>query len=234
MAIISTPACSRARCSTRRRTRVRFPPSAVGGLKPWTPAKFYRLRRERRGATLDVQRRRVSIRCSAKRTRRSRRESRSQHRSQGQGGLAAARSALHGVQLEASRVSDRRRRRRRRCSTGSTRAGRASAIVSLADSVRVRARFACGRRGGGRSRRAISRIRRAMVAPLARTCGSRRAPSAASRARTLDVDSTPRRRRASRAMGDLALALASTTHARDATRCSTRPASSSKRRRRAS
>ena len=35
-----------------RRTRVRFPPARVGGLEPWAPPKFYRLRRRRRTSTL--------------------------------------------------------------------------------------------------------------------------------------------------------------------------------------
>jgi LmbE family N-acetylglucosaminyl deacetylase len=83
---------------------VRFPPSRVGGLRPWATPKFYRSR-YRMTATLSfnvgeydpVAGKSYSEIASI---------SRSQHRSQGQGELAERGARIDGVHLEASRVSD--------------------------------------------------------------------------------------------------------------------------------
>jgi LmbE family N-acetylglucosaminyl deacetylase len=83
---------------------VRFPPSVVGGLKPWAPAKFYRLRRNAQNATLEFNVGEYSSLLG-----RSYSEiatvSRSQHASQGQGAIPQRGRRFSGVALEASRVS---------------------------------------------------------------------------------------------------------------------------------
>ncbi len=83
---------------------VRFPPSRVGGLRPWATPKFYRSR-YRLTPTLSfnvgeydpVAGKSYSEIASI---------SRSQHRSQGQGELAERGARIDGVHLEASRVSN--------------------------------------------------------------------------------------------------------------------------------
>ena len=89
---------------------VRFPASATGGLRPWASAKFYRSARQfgggvAPGATLvfnvgeyDPLLGRTYAQVAT--------ESRSQHRSQGQGGLPEPGPRFDGVRLESSRVSD--------------------------------------------------------------------------------------------------------------------------------
>jgi LmbE family N-acetylglucosaminyl deacetylase len=83
---------------------VRFPASAVGGLKPWAPAKFYRLRRNAQSTTL-----RFDVGEYSSLLGHSYSEiatvSRSQHSSQGQGALPQRGARYSGVALEASRVS---------------------------------------------------------------------------------------------------------------------------------
>src|SRR3954469_5476710 len=83
---------------------VRFPPARLGGLAPWTPMKFYRLRRSG-GGTLSFNAGELDpllgVSYSELAT-----VSRSQHRSQGQGALPQRGPRFSGVQLEASRVSD--------------------------------------------------------------------------------------------------------------------------------
>ena len=88
----------------------RFPAAATGGLRPWASAKFYRSARRfgggvAPGATLvfnvgeyDPVLGRTYAQVAT--------ESRSQHRSQGQGGLPEPGPRFDGVRLEASRVSD--------------------------------------------------------------------------------------------------------------------------------
>jgi LmbE family N-acetylglucosaminyl deacetylase len=92
---------------------VRFPASMFGGLQPWAPAKFYRLRRGfgpggstvAPGATLtfDVGEYDPLLGESYSEIATV---SRSQHRSQGQGALPEYGPRFSGVRLEASRVSD--------------------------------------------------------------------------------------------------------------------------------
>ncbi|MDB4878270.1 MAG: LmbE family protein [Gemmatimonadetes bacterium] len=83
---------------------VRFPASAVHGLKPWTPAKFYRSNRRGGGGVMfnvgeyDPLTGRTYSELAT--------ESRSQHRSQGQGQLPQRGPRLDAVKLEASRVSN--------------------------------------------------------------------------------------------------------------------------------
>ncbi len=83
---------------------VRFPAAKLGGLPPWTPLKFYRSAR-RGGGTLTFNVGEydplIGRTYSELAT-----ESRSQHRSQGQGGLPELGVRLDGVRLEVSRVSD--------------------------------------------------------------------------------------------------------------------------------
>jgi hypothetical protein len=83
---------------------VRFRPSAVGGLPPWTTAKFYRARRTT-GASLtfnvgeyDALLGRTYSEIAT--------QSRSEHRSQGQGGLPQPGPRFDAVRLEVSRVSN--------------------------------------------------------------------------------------------------------------------------------
>lgn len=82
----------------------RFPASRLGGLKPWAPAKFYRLRRGGNGSlTFNVGEYDPLLGESYSEIATL---SRSQHRSQGQGDLPRRGPRFTGVQLEASRVSD--------------------------------------------------------------------------------------------------------------------------------
>jgi len=82
---------------------VRFPPSAVGGLKPWAPSKFYRLRRGGNG-TLNFNVGEYSPILGESYSEIAT-LSRSQHSSQGQGALPQKGDRYSGVALEASRVS---------------------------------------------------------------------------------------------------------------------------------
>ena len=82
---------------------VRFPPSSMGGLQPWTVSKFFRSRRRGAGSTkfnvgeYDPLIGRTYSEVAS--------ESRSQHRSQGQGELQQRGPRFTAVQLEASRVN---------------------------------------------------------------------------------------------------------------------------------
>ena len=84
---------------------VRFPPSRLSGLDAWTPSKFYRLRRNGSGASLafDVGEYAPLLGESYSEIAT---ESRSQHRSQGQGALPRKGPVYTAVRLEVSRVSD--------------------------------------------------------------------------------------------------------------------------------
>ena len=83
---------------------VRFPASRVGGLKPWTPLKFYRLVRGG-GGTLSFNVGEYDPLLGETYSQIAT-VSRSQHRSQGQGALPQAGPRYSGVRLEVSRVSD--------------------------------------------------------------------------------------------------------------------------------
>ncbi len=92
---------------------IRFPASRVGGLQPWAPLKFYRLRRGGFGAgggqpagatlTFDVGQYDPLLGESYSEIATV---SRSQHRSQGQGALPQRGPRYSGVRLDASRVSE--------------------------------------------------------------------------------------------------------------------------------
>lgn len=84
---------------------VRFPPSSVGGLRAWTPSKFYRLRRFGNGGTETFVTSEYSPQLGETYSQIAAR-SRSQHASQGQGEFyPASQRVLAGVALELSRVS---------------------------------------------------------------------------------------------------------------------------------
>jgi LmbE family N-acetylglucosaminyl deacetylase len=84
---------------------VRFPPNRLSGLDAWTPSKFYRLRRNGSGASLafDVGEYAPLLGESYSEIAT---QSRSQHRSQGQGALPRVGPVYTAVKLEVSRVSD--------------------------------------------------------------------------------------------------------------------------------
>ncbi len=84
---------------------VRFPASRLSGLDAWAPSKFYRLRRNGSGATLAFDAGEYSPLLGESYSEIAT-ESRSQHRSQGQGALPRKGPVYSGAVLEASRVSD--------------------------------------------------------------------------------------------------------------------------------
>jgi len=83
---------------------LKFPASVVGGLKPWTTSKFYRGRRN--GAGLLVFNVGEYDPLAGKTFSQIASESRSEHRSQGQGELQERGPRMDGIRLEVSRVSD--------------------------------------------------------------------------------------------------------------------------------
>jgi LmbE family N-acetylglucosaminyl deacetylase len=84
---------------------VRFPASRLSGLEAWTPSKFYRLRRNGSGSTLAFDAGEYSPLLGESFSEIAT-ESRSQHRSQGQGALPRKGPVYSGVRLEVSLVSD--------------------------------------------------------------------------------------------------------------------------------
>jgi LmbE family N-acetylglucosaminyl deacetylase len=85
---------------------VRFPPSKLGGLPPWTTPKFYQARAYRGGATSDQFDVGEYDQLLGQTYSQIATVSRSQHRSQGQGGLPQFGSSMDGVRLEMSHVSN--------------------------------------------------------------------------------------------------------------------------------
>jgi len=83
---------------------VRFPAARLGGLRPWTPLKFYRLVRGG-GGTLSFNVGEYDPLLGETYSQIAT-VSRSQHRSQGQGALPQRGPRFSGVRLELSRVSD--------------------------------------------------------------------------------------------------------------------------------
>src|SRR5512133_1691080 len=83
---------------------VRFPASTVGGLQPWSTAKFYR-GRPRSGGTLNFNVGEYDALLGQTYSEIAT-ISRSEHRSQGQGGLPQRGPRFDAVKLEVSRVSD--------------------------------------------------------------------------------------------------------------------------------
>jgi len=88
---------------------VRFPPASLGGLKPWTPLKFYRSARFRRGGANADGLVQMNVGEYDPLRGESYSEiatvSRSQHRSQGQGGLPQRGARMDGVRLEATHLA---------------------------------------------------------------------------------------------------------------------------------
>src|SRR5262249_44364114 len=84
---------------------VRFPANRLSGLDAWTPLKFYRLRRNGSGSTMAFDAGEYSPLLGESYSEIAT-ESRSQHRSQGQGALPRQGPVYSRVRLEASRVSD--------------------------------------------------------------------------------------------------------------------------------
>jgi LmbE family N-acetylglucosaminyl deacetylase len=84
---------------------VRFPPSRLSGLDAWTPSKFYRLRRNGSGASLAFDFGEYAPLLGESYSEIAT-QSRSQHRSQGQGALPRIGPVYTAVKLEVSRVSD--------------------------------------------------------------------------------------------------------------------------------
>jgi hypothetical protein len=126
---------------------VRFPPSRLSGLDGWTPSKFYRLRRNGSGASLafDVGEYAPLLGESYSEIAT---QSRSQHRSQGQGALPRIGPVYTAVKLEVSRVSDANASETGLFDGMDTTWSRFKS-VRLPDSARTR-RFAAGRAGGRR------------------------------------------------------------------------------------
>src|SRR5204862_2940917 len=83
---------------------VRFPASRLGGLRAWTPLKFYRLARGG-GGTLNVNVGEYDPLLGETYSQMAT-VGRAQHRSQGQGALPQRGPRFSGVRLEISRVSD--------------------------------------------------------------------------------------------------------------------------------
>jgi LmbE family N-acetylglucosaminyl deacetylase len=84
---------------------VRFPPRRLSDLDAWTPSKFYRLRRNGSGASLAFDVGEYSPLLGESYSEIAT-ESRSQHRSQGQGALPRVGPVYTAVKLEVSRVSN--------------------------------------------------------------------------------------------------------------------------------
>jgi LmbE family N-acetylglucosaminyl deacetylase len=86
---------------------VRFPPSSVGGLRPWAPSKFYRLRRFGGAASTETFVTSAYSPLLGETYSQIAARSRSQHASQGQGEFfPASQRVLAGIALEVSRVSN--------------------------------------------------------------------------------------------------------------------------------
>jgi len=186
---------------------VRFPAARLGGLQPWTPLKFYRLVRGG-GGTLNVNvgeydplRGETYSQIAT--------VSRSQHRSQGQGGLPQPGPRFSGVRLEISRVSDVKAPEHGLFDGIDTSWARFRPL-SLAESERSAIDSLTP------AQAAIVRLANPMdpsvlVGPLATYVRLATRAAAGVRCRTLEVapgDPPP----CSSAMADLALALGTTTH----------------------
>ena len=114
---------------------IRFRPSSVGGLAPWATAKFYRARLTTAGGLrfnvgeYDALLGRTYSEIAT--------ESRSEHRSQGQGGLPQRGPRFDAVRLEVSRVSDASAGNERGLFDGLDSSWSRFKDVRLADSVRT-------------------------------------------------------------------------------------------------
>jgi LmbE family N-acetylglucosaminyl deacetylase len=185
---------------------VRFPAARLGGLRPWTPLKFYRLVRGG-GGTLnfnvgeyDPLRGETYSQIAT--------VSRSQHRSQGQGALPQPGPRFSGVRLEISRVSDAKAPEHGLFDGIDTSWARFKSL-SLADSVRsaidsLTPAQAAIVRAANRMDPSV------LVAPLAAYVRLATRAAAGASCRTLEVASGDPPA-CSSAMADLALSLGTTT-----------------------
>jgi LmbE family N-acetylglucosaminyl deacetylase len=182
---------------------IHFPAARAGGLAPWSVAKFYRLRRGGGGTlTFDVGEYDPVLGESYSELAT---ESRSQHRSQGQGALPQRGPRYSGVQLEVSRVLDVKLPKRGLFDGVDTSWTRFSSI-RLADS----SRSALDSLAGAESRvvRSLDLVDPTrMVEPLAAYV---RLASRAARAVSCTPLPAPTTPTCAGAVADLALALAST------------------------
>jgi LmbE family N-acetylglucosaminyl deacetylase len=189
---------------------VRFPAAAVHGLQPWTVAKFYRSARRFGGGTapgatlmfdvgeFDPLLGRTYSEIAT--------ESRSQHRSQGQGGLPEPGPRFDAVRLEVSRVSDPHAAERGLFDGLDTSWLRFKSLP-LADSVRTALdSLALAERGVVRSENLVRPA--PMVEPLATYL--RLASRAAAGVACVPLEPLNGQVPCAGASGDLALALAST------------------------
>ncbi len=189
---------------------VRFPPSTLGGLKPWTPLKFYRSARFGRGAggaAGDLLRFNVGEydpllgeSYSEIAT-----VSRSQHRSQGQGGLPQRGARIDAVRLETTHLAATPATPERTIFDGIDTSWARFASLRLVDSARAALdSLTVAQVAVVRARDLAAPAR--MVAPLAAYV--RLATRAASGVTCTTLESDPAHPRTCDAsMGDLALAL---------------------------
>jgi LmbE family N-acetylglucosaminyl deacetylase len=184
---------------------VHFPPSRVGGLKPWAAAKFYRLRRGGAGSlTFDVGEFDPLLGESYSQIATL---SRSQHRSQGQGAVPQRGPRYSGVQLEASRVSDPKTPERTLFDAVDTSWARFKALP-LADSVRGAIDSLVSAQANVTRSLLLANPTR-LVAPLAEYLRLATRAAGGVHCATLDAPSA-KTATCDAAMGDLALALATT------------------------
>src|SRR5262245_25877136 len=179
---------------------VRFPPASVGGLRPWATPKFYRGRRANGALQFNVG---EFDPLTGQSYSEIATVSRSQHRSQGQGALPQPGPRSDGVQLDVSRVSDVKARENSLFAGIDTSWARFKTLA-LSDSVRSALDSLAGAENAVRQAMNLADPS-TMVTPLA--VYVRLASRAASgvTCTTLTGGNT-----CDGAMGDLALALAST------------------------
>jgi LmbE family N-acetylglucosaminyl deacetylase len=188
---------------------VRFPASTLGGLKPWTPLKFYRSARFGRGGAATGDAVRVNVGEYDPLLGESYSEiatvSRSQHRSQGQGGLPQRGARLDAVRLETTHLAASPAMPERTIFDGIDTSWSRFASVRLPDSVRAALDSLPGAQAAVTRARDLA-VPSRMVAPLAAYV--RLATRAANGVVCTTLESEPGRpRTCDAAMGDLALAL---------------------------
>jgi LmbE family N-acetylglucosaminyl deacetylase len=188
---------------------IHFPAARLGGLTPWAPAKFYRLRRGAAGSlTFNVGEFDPLLGESYSEIATV---SRSQHRSQGQGDLPRRGPRFTGVQLEASRVSDPKTPEHTLFDGLDTSWARFRSL-SLPAAARAALDSLDDARASVVRQRDLTAPER-LVAPLAAVVRLTQVAASEISCTTLDVTDRRRRPACDPAMGDLALALA-TTHTR--------------------
>jgi LmbE family N-acetylglucosaminyl deacetylase len=184
---------------------VRFPAASVGGLQPWATPKFYRGGyRAVRTLSFDVGEFDPLLGVSYSEIATL---SRSQHRSQGQGAVPERGARMDGVRLEISRVGDAKASERGLFDGIDTSWARFRTL-SLADSVRSAVDSLALAEAAVRGAMRLADPS-PMVAPLASYVRLTSRAMAGVQCTTLDTTSS-QRPACGGAMGDLALALAST------------------------